>query len=167
MEENSVELLSRILDEVKKMMSKKKIQKIFFLSITAAFLLSSCGYSQKEFDEAIDYAYEDGMSSGYDDGYDDGHFDGKSEGYTEGWNDGYIDGYQDRCFDSKYGDVEQEENTGSNTGNLIKNSYTVYITDSGDNYHKFGCQYLEKSMHKTTLSYAKQKGYAACSRCFR
>lgn len=144
------------------------VKKIFFCVVTAVFLLSSCGYSQKELDEAIAYAYEDGESSGYDDGYDDGHFDGKSDGYTEGWNDGYIDGYEDGCFDATYGERKGDDSTdGSNTGKLIKISRTVYITKTGNKYHKFGCQYLDESMYETTLSDAKEKGYTACSRCWQ
>lgn len=42
---------------------------------------------------------------------------------------------------------------------------TVYITDTGECYHNYGCQYLKKSCIATTLQSAINNGYRACSRC--
>ena len=44
-------------------------------------------------------------------------------------------------------------------------SVTVYVTKSGEKYHRDGCQYLRKSKIETTLSSAKDRGYTACSKC--
>ena len=42
---------------------------------------------------------------------------------------------------------------------------TVYITDTGDKYHRSGCRYLKKSKHAISLSNAKAQGYTPCSVC--
>ena len=39
---------------------------------------------------------------------------------------------------------------------------TVYITKSGDKYHKAGCRYLSKSQIKTTKKEVVKNGYGAC-----
>jgi competence protein ComEC len=41
----------------------------------------------------------------------------------------------------------------------------VYITETGEKYHKSGCQYLKKSKIEITLEEAKAYGYTPCSRC--
>ncbi|AEE97681.1 MBL fold metallo-hydrolase [Mahella australiensis] len=46
-----------------------------------------------------------------------------------------------------------------------KNDVTVYITDSGEKYHKDGCRYLKKSKIPIKLSEAKAKGYTPCKVC--
>ncbi|WP_257670824.1 hypothetical protein [Parapedobacter tibetensis] len=38
----------------------------------------------------------------------------------------------------------------------------VYITKTGEKYHKEGCQYLKKSQIKTTKKEAVKNGYGAC-----
>ncbi len=45
-----------------------------------------------------------------------------------------------------------------------KSSVTVYVTKTGEKYHKEGCNYL-KSKIAISLSDAKELGYDACSRC--
>lgn len=47
-----------------------------------------------------------------------------------------------------------------------QNEQTVYITDTGEKYHRDGCQYLRKSKHAISLSDAEARGYTPCSRCF-
>ncbi len=42
---------------------------------------------------------------------------------------------------------------------------TVYITKTGEKYHKAGCQYLKKSQIKTTKKAAVKNGYGACKVC--
>jgi len=42
---------------------------------------------------------------------------------------------------------------------------TVYITKSGEKYHKAGCRYLSKSQIKTTKKEAVKNGYGACKVC--
>ncbi len=42
---------------------------------------------------------------------------------------------------------------------------TVYITDTGTKYHRWGCRYLNSSAHAVTCSWATSHGYGACSVC--
>jgi len=42
---------------------------------------------------------------------------------------------------------------------------TVYVTNTGEKYHRDGCQYLKKSKIPISLSDAKAQGYGPCSRC--
>lgn len=42
---------------------------------------------------------------------------------------------------------------------------TVYITRTGNKYHKSSCQYLKHSRIGIRLSVAKEQGYTACSAC--
>ena len=42
---------------------------------------------------------------------------------------------------------------------------TVYITDTGEKYHRYGCQYLRESCHPISLSEALNRGYTPCKRC--
>lgn len=41
----------------------------------------------------------------------------------------------------------------------------VYVTDSGEKYHKGGCQYLSRSKNEITLEDAVSSGYGRCSKC--
>jgi hypothetical protein len=42
---------------------------------------------------------------------------------------------------------------------------TVYITRTGEKYHRAGCRYLSKSMIPMALETAKARGYTPCSVC--
>lgn len=42
---------------------------------------------------------------------------------------------------------------------------TVYITRTGEKYHRAGCRYLSKSMIPMALQTAKARGYTRCSVC--
>ncbi len=44
-------------------------------------------------------------------------------------------------------------------------SAIVYITKTGEKYHRAGCQYLRKSCIEITRASAIAQGYTACSRC--
>lgn len=44
-------------------------------------------------------------------------------------------------------------------------SVTVYVTKTGEKYHKSGCQYLRKSKIAIDLDDAITEGYTACSKC--
>lgn len=46
------------------------------------------------------------------------------------------------------------------------NAQTVYITRTGEKYHRSGCQYLRKSCIPISLSEAQSLGYEPCSRCW-
>jgi hypothetical protein len=41
----------------------------------------------------------------------------------------------------------------------------VYITKTGDKYHRVNCSYLKSSKIRTTLGDAVSRGYGHCSRC--
>lgn len=45
------------------------------------------------------------------------------------------------------------------------NSYTVYVTKTGDKYHSSGCSYLRKSKIAIDKDSAVSQGYTPCSRC--
>lgn len=53
----------------------------------------------------------------------------------------------------------------SSSGSSSSNSQTVYITDTGEKYHRLGCSSLSKSKHAISLSDACAKGYTPCARC--
>ena len=42
---------------------------------------------------------------------------------------------------------------------------TVYITNTGEKYHRSGCRYLRKSKIAISLSNAKSRGYEPCKVC--
>ena len=42
---------------------------------------------------------------------------------------------------------------------------TVYITRTGEKYHRDGCRHLSRSKIATTLKEAVARGYGACSVC--
>jgi hypothetical protein len=46
-----------------------------------------------------------------------------------------------------------------------QNNYTVYITETGEKYHRDGCQYLSKSKIDITKQDAINGGYTPCSKC--
>jgi predicted nuclease with TOPRIM domain len=45
-------------------------------------------------------------------------------------------------------------------------SITVYVTNTGEKYHRAGCGYLRRSSNPMTLKNAQASGYTACSRCW-
>lgn len=45
-------------------------------------------------------------------------------------------------------------------------SVTVYVTNTGGKYHRWGCQYLSQSCIPIFLDSAIRQGYTACSRCW-
>ncbi len=42
---------------------------------------------------------------------------------------------------------------------------TVYVTKTGEKYHRNSCSYLSHSKRAVELSEAKEAGYTPCSRC--
>ena len=46
-----------------------------------------------------------------------------------------------------------------------QNEQTVYVTRTGDKYHKAGCRYLRQSQIPMSLSQAQASGYTPCSIC--
>ncbi len=41
----------------------------------------------------------------------------------------------------------------------------VYVTKTGEKYHRESCRYLSRSKIKTTLVEAKRRGYTPCKVC--
>lgn len=56
--------------------------------------------------------------------------------------------------------------TSSTTAVKNTNSAIVYVTKTGNKYHKSNCSYLKKSKIQTTLSEAQSQGYTPCSKCY-
>lgn len=46
-----------------------------------------------------------------------------------------------------------------------QNEETVYVTNTGNKYHRAGCRYLRQSQIPMSLSQAQASGYTACSVC--
>ena len=42
---------------------------------------------------------------------------------------------------------------------------TVYVTETGEKYHRVGCATLRKSRQEMSLEDAKAEGYTPCSKC--
>ena len=56
---------------------------------------------------------------------------------------------------------------GCSSNKAVKNSpeITVYITKTGDCYHRANCSYLKKSKIAISLKNAIDEGYSRCSKC--
>lgn len=139
--------------------------------------------------------YEDGYTTGYDEGYDEGYDDGHDEGYEAGKTEERLRNAKEmdaeRNSVQRTGSVgalapspspqtrltvaaAMEKQASSTPAPSVKPSpttaptpvsVTVYITKSGEKYHRSGCQYLKKSKIEISLDDAKAKGYTACSKC--
>lgn len=46
-----------------------------------------------------------------------------------------------------------------------KRTTDVYITNTGEKYHRSWCRYLKYSKHRVTLKSAKRRGYTPCKVC--
>jgi len=46
-----------------------------------------------------------------------------------------------------------------------ESAITVYVTDTGERYHRGDCQYLSRSKHAVSLKEAKRRGYTPCKVC--
>lgn len=137
------------------------------------------------------YSYD----KGYQIGYDEGCYDTKEElsdyqytqsdmhdRYLDGYNNGYKQGYESGKNVSSYSTTAKphvykaQSASGASANNTTTNkstssssttkSTTVYITNTGSKYHRYGCQYLRQSCIAISLSSAKAQGYTACSKCW-
>jgi len=69
---------------------------------------------------------------------------------------------------SKYvasSDVESSISQTVNNDKEDNKSTIVYITKTGEKYHRSGCRYLSRSKIAIELGDAKSQGYAPCSVC--
>lgn len=113
--------------------------------------------------------HSDGQAAGYDTGFDSGLTQGKKTGYNEGKSDGYDEGYDQGYLDGLLvGAASTPANSPASSSYVANNttqSVTVYVTNTGEKYHRAGCSYLKKSSNPMSLSSAKAAGYTPCSRC--
>lgn len=69
-------------------------------------------------------------------------------------------------FSAKATDLSNANTSDSNKDIATSSkSNVVYITDSGNKYHKSGCSYLKNNKTKTTVEKAKNAGYEPCKIC--
>lgn len=54
---------------------------------------------------------------------------------------------------------------GDETSSSASDEFIVYVTRTGEKYHRESCSYLRQSKIETTLSEAVEDGYTPCSRC--
>jgi len=59
----------------------------------------------------------------------------------------------------------KEKKTQSKNITINNTSYTVYITKTGECYHRDGCRYLRRSQISISKSSAINQGYRACHVC--
>lgn len=125
------------------------------------------GQSDKS-DELAAYQYtEADMVYRFDSGYRKGMTDGKTNGYSIGFNDGYAKGKAEAKATGQSSDSTSKNYTPKQPSYSSQtNSQTVYVTNTGSKYHRYGCQYLRQSCISISLSDAKAQGYTACSRCW-
>lgn len=83
--------------------------------------------------------------------------DSYSAGYADGVKEAGIDSGE-RALSPPEAPVQPQPEA-KDTGTI------VYITDSGEKYHRSGCSYLANSSHAISLADAAARGYAPCSRC--
>ena len=68
---------------------------------------------------------------------------------------------------SSTSNVTTSSNSKSNSTTIQnENSTIVYVTKTGEKYHKSSCSYLRNSKIQMNLSDAKSQGYTPCSRCY-
>ena len=84
----------------------------------------------------------------FDRAYESGRRDGISSGFSNGYTSGYYDGRDRDIFVSPSSQLKD----------------TVYVTRTGEKYHRDGCQYLHSKIPTTRLD-AIADGYSRCSRC--
>lgn len=145
---------------------KQKAYKVF-LTLLIIAISAFCGWTTGE-----DYGYR----TGYDSGYSQKETEAKEEladkrlsYYNSGYNNGYNAGFDAGKDASRDGGslVKIEEESSPQTSSQTEpQSITVYITKTGEKYHKWGCQYLRQSQIAISLNDAKARGYTACSKCW-
>lgn len=110
-------------------------------------------------------SYDEGYKIGHTDGYNEGHEDGYDFGYDTGYDEGHEQGYLDGLVvGASYTPYRNSSSSSSYTTQTTQ-SVTVYVTNTGEKYHRAGCSYLKKSSNPMSLSSAKAAGYTPCSRC--
>ena len=118
------------------------------------FLLLSYAFAALVLPQRFEAAYQSGYAAGVEEQ------SRKDAAVLEGYKQGYRDGQ-----DSSVSAVSPKSSASSTVTDADK-TMTVYVTDTGTKYHRAGCGYLH-SQHELTLGEAIEKGYTACSRCWK
>lgn len=137
------------------------MKKITLALLAICLLLILCGCNSEEDYKA---GYDEGYNAGYEAGYDEADSDAEA---TIKQKENIINGLRSQINDLE-GQVETLTSS-DYTESRIQNSntgITVYITETGEKYHKHGCQYLRESRIVVNKSYAESKGYTPCSVCY-
>ncbi len=92
------------------------------------------------------------------------YHEGHDSGYSKGYNEGYDEGWSDGAHEQRQQDQEWVDANFGTSGDYAET--TVYVTNTGTKYHRYGCQYLRQSCIEKTLSEAQAEGYGACSVCW-
>ena len=121
--------------------------------------------------------YAEGFDAGYDAGYENGKKDGQAEA-VEASDDGDDSSSASKDTGSStasYSGTSSSSSSGSsgsysssddgNPYGIANSAAMVYVTDYGEKYHSYGCQYLSQSCRGMTLYKAKHAGYTPCSIC--
>lgn len=87
--------------------------------------------------------------------------------YSDGWmaKDTTIGGYYLNS-QGAWSTSIPTQSTSSNVSNTNDKSQTVYITATGNKYHRIPKCGNSKYVTSTTLDKAQQQGYTACSKCW-
>lgn len=129
---------------------KGKARKIVCAILAVLLLFLSIGIAIIYHNRAITKSYNEGFEIGKTEGYDEGFSNGKKEGYKNGYSKG----------NSYYEEVKDEY--------WFFRRNACITTNTGENYHLFGCYHIEgrpfKIYDKDT---AQAKGYTFCSDCLR
>ena len=129
---------------------------------------------------AYGVGYDSGKDAGYQSGYSTGFEESRESAYNEGFAEGQIVGY-----DVGYNAASKKQQTATNnnsTGfksaldrlNSIEveerktnpNDTVVYVTNTGNKYHKASCEYLYSSKTAIGRTAAVSKGYTPCPVCW-
>jgi len=80
---------------------------------------------------------------------------------------------ENKSLNNQVQQLQRSSSTGSTKPNTTTpnatqntNSAIVYVTITGEKYHKSNCSYLRQSKIQINLSDAKAQGYTPCSRCY-
>lgn len=111
------------------------------LVLSFGFGLTSCKYSQSDYDSGVANAETKGYNNGYNSGFNDGEDKGFNSGYAQGQTDGYAQGYAQGVLDAgnlDYNDGYNDgyaagDNAGYNRG-YNDGSATGYTSGYSDGY---------------------------------
>lgn len=113
-------------------------------TIALTFSLTGCIYTEDDIDEARQDGYNEGYEVGYEEGYS-----AAEDSYEDNYDSGYLGPY---TGEYDYDDTE----------------YSVFVTPSGEKYHRNGCQYISGKYNLKIYASADEAandGYEPCSVC--